>query len=610
MKMFPGAGKIWTLIFSGLIALSILAIHCKRSSDSTSKYKLPEPPASVKMTGPVENQIQAAKREVVKNPTSGNFGQLGTIYHSNAFYKEAKECYLLAINADPDEWIWNYYLGYLCSEMGETEQAVSYFTKAARLNPKSIYVGYYLGETYVKLGNTLQAEEIFNHLIVSADRDSIQQEEIRNNLYPLKVYVQLSLARIYMNTSRLDPAIKILQSVIKDYQDYGPAYRLLSNIYSQQGKDKLSIENSQRANELSQFISPVDPLIAQLAILSRSDEYILKQIDIAAFSGNQEWAKKLLDHALIFMPDNPFLISKSIQFYLLYGFGDDINQKIDKHYSAFSNDFNELAKLATLFNKNGKYGWAIMYYERCKQLKPDDFTILHNLAINYSNAGDVKNTEILIDKLLTIKPEDTEFIADAAFIYIRLGENDKAMLLIERIKKLTPENPVINKLMAEVSLNEGNHQLAYHYYSKFFNKVPNDPEAIQYLGSRYMENKSWDNAIRHFKKALGYFPNNPLYIEKLGSLYYNCPDTRLRDLNQARYYLERAYLSIKSSAEIRISSGKNLAAVYASEKKWDQAISVITTTRIMAIRGKYPDQEIQLLTKTMEEYKTKSVKKI
>jgi tetratricopeptide (TPR) repeat protein len=603
-------GKIKTIIISGLITILILVIHCNRSSDNTSKYNLPKLSADIKLSRPVEIQIQAAEKEVLKHPASGNFGQLGTIYHSNAFYKEAKECYLLAINSDPEKWIWNYYLGYLYSELGETDQAINHLTKAADLNPKAFYAAYYLGELHSKQGNTPKAEEIFSHLVMSAEVDSIQDTEIHNNLYPLKVYAQLSLARLYMNTERLDPAIRILQSVIYSYPDYGPAYRLLSNIYSQQGNDKLSLENNERANELGQFIPLVDPLIARLAILSRSDEYILKQIDIAAFAGNQDWAKKLLDHALIFMPDNPFLISKSIQFYLLYGFGDNIDQKIGIHYSASFNDFNELAKLAALFNKYGKYGWAIMYYERCRQLKPDDFVILHNLAINYANTGDVKNTEILIDKLLVAKPDDTDFIADAATIYIKLGENDKAMSLIGRIEKLTPDNPIINKLMAGVSLNKNEPQLADQYYIKFFRKVPDDLEAIHYLGMRYIEKKSWNDAIRHYKKGLAYFPNNPSFIEKLGSIYYNCPDISLRDITQARYYLERAYLSIKSSAETRISSGKNLAAIYASENKWEKAIQIVTTIRTMAIMRKYPQYEIIQMTKILEEYKIKSKIKI
>lgn len=609
MKKISGARKNWFLIIPVLVPLAFLLVFCTRQPD-TNAVKVPEPKAGTKMSGPVEKQIRTAITEAGKYPTSENFGQLGMIYHSNAFYTEAKECYLLATGADPDEWKWHYFLGYLYSELGETDQAVSCYSKASSLNPGANYASYYLGEAYVKQGNPEQAEKIFIRLASPALTDSKQAEEISNSLYPLTVYTQLSLARLYMTTFRMDLATDILQEIIKEYEDYGPAYRLLANIYAQQGKEKASIENNQRANELCQFIPLVDPLIAQLALLSRSDEYILKQIDIAAFTSNQEWAKKLLDHALVFMPDNPFLISKSIQFYILYGFGDDINRKIDMHYNAFSTDFNELAKLATLFNKNGKYGWAIMYYERCLQLKPDDLTILHNLAINYSNAGDKKNTDICIDRLFMAQPGNNEIIADAAAIYIRMGENDKALPLIRKLEKLTPDNPVIYKLMAGISLNQENHKQADQYYTQFFNRVPDDPETLRYLGLRYLETQSWNKAIGHFKKALEYFPNDALFLEKLGTLYYNCPETKFRDLNQARYYLERAYLSIKSSLEVRISAGKNLAALYASGEKWEKAISVINTTRIMAMRGKYPEAEIRLLTKTMEDYQIQSLNKL
>jgi tetratricopeptide (TPR) repeat protein len=602
------AGKmVMTIVLPA--ALTILMFACKGQSDR-SGIRLPEPPPDVKLSGPVEKQIRTALEETVKNPVAENLGQLGMIYHSNAFYPEARASYLLAAQANPDDWRWHYYLGYLYSELGETDSAVASYKKVTSLNPEASFATYYLSEAYIKLGNTARAEMLLTKLLSSPEQDPNTEESVSSSLYPLAVYVQLSLARLYMNTSRMDSAIMVLQPIIRDYPDYGPAYRLLANIYGQQGKEKLSTENSQRANELCQFIPIVDPRIAQLAILSRSDEYILKQIDLAAFTSNQEWAKKLLDHAMVFMPDNPFLISKSIQFYILYGFGDDINRKIDLHYSAFSDDFNELAKLATLFNKNGKYGWAILYYERCNQLKPDDFTILHNLAINYSNAGDLKVTDSLIRRLSGIRPGDTEFMADAASIYIRMGENGRALPIIRLLEELTPDDPVINRLKAGIALNDKNMQSADDYYLKYLAKVPDDADAIQYLGQRYIETGSWNKAILHYKKALDYHPNNAVFIEKLGSLYYNSPDTRLRDPKKAGYYLERAYLSIKSSVETRITSGRNLAGVYAGEKNWQKAIAVINTTRILASRSRYPEQEIKEMTKTMEDYQIKSMSSI
>ena len=606
MKKYISKKKFWFPVFPGVILIIIIAILFKVFIDNPFRGKLPEPPAYGQLSKFEAEQIRTANKTVRKKPTYINLSQLAKIYHSNAFYKEAKECYLLAASIKPDDWKCYYFLGYLSSELGEAENEINYYKKATELNHGAVYASYYLGEAYVKLGNVDQAEKLFSDLIASKDTDFKPGEEILNNLYPLKVYAQLSLARLFMTTSRIDSAKNILHQLITNYPDYGPAYRLISNIYTQLGNEESSRENNQRANELCQFIPVVDPQLANLALLSRSDEYLLKQIDIAGFSGNQKWAKMLLDHAMRYMSDNAFLISKSIQFYLLYGFGDDINQKVGRHFNAFANDFNELAKFASLFNKNGKYGWAVMYYERCAVLKPGDMTILHNLAINYYNIGYGEKAKNMIEKLLKEQPDTLKTLTDASSLLIKLRDKSKALQVIQKIEKLYNNDPVVIKLRAEIALNENNNPLADNYYLAYFKKVPDDMETIQYLGARYLEEKSWNKAITHFKKALEFYPNNPEFLEKLGLLLFTCPNSELRDLTKAKYYLERAYFSIKSSKESRIMAGKNLAGIYAEEKNWNKAFSIINTTRIMAMAANLPDPEFQEILKTTEEYSRKS----
>jgi len=598
--------KFRLIVLSGIIIVFVILVLSTLFNVNPVAEKLPKPPNYRRLTDPVAKQISRAIIKVKEKPTSDNLGQLAKVYHSNTFYKEAKECYLLAISSNPDEWSWYYYLGYLSSELGETENAVKYFSKAVELNPGALYTTYYLAEALVKQGNTEQAEKLFRDLVASKATDFKPGEEIQNNLYPLKVYAQLSLARLLITSAKRDSGEVILHSLIKDYPEYGPAYRLLANSYSQQGSEDLSTMNNQLANELCQFIPLVDPYIAQLTMLSRSDEYILKQIDLAGFTGNQKWAKKLLEHATLFMPDNPYLISKAIQMYLLYGFGEEINSKIDRHFNAFANDFSELAKFAALFNKNGKYGWALMYYERCSKLKPEDITILHNLGINYCNVGDFAKAKIIIEKLIKLQPESLKTLTDVATLFIRMGEKNQALQMIQKIEKLSPNDAVSTKLKAEIALQEGNSRSADQLYLSFLLKVPDDLEAIRYIGKRLLEEKAWNKAFTHFKKALDYYPNNPEFLEQLGSLFFTCPDTRLKNLGQARYFLERAYNSIKSSNETRISAGKNLAEVYAEDKNWNKAISVINTTRILALKANIPDKEIQAMVKMTMEYMSKS----
>jgi len=129
MKSFLDSGRIWILIIPVFIIMFLLVILLMRTPEKSSGIYLPEPPEGRTISGPVRKQIGIALEEAIEKPTHENIGQLGMIYHSNTFYTEAKECYLNAIQVNPGDWRWYYYLGYLCSELGETENAVTYYKK-------------------------------------------------------------------------------------------------------------------------------------------------------------------------------------------------------------------------------------------------------------------------------------------------------------------------------------------------------------------------------------------------------------------------------------------------------------------------------------------------
>ena len=129
MKRLRHPGKILILTLAGLTALSVVALIIMVSSDRNSNKGLPRPPAGIDLPGPVKNQILTALEEAGKKPSSANLGTLGMVYHSNAFYTEAKKCYTEAIKSDPENWKWYHYNGYLCSELGETEEAIGFFQR-------------------------------------------------------------------------------------------------------------------------------------------------------------------------------------------------------------------------------------------------------------------------------------------------------------------------------------------------------------------------------------------------------------------------------------------------------------------------------------------------
>lgn len=579
-------------IITGVVFTILLGILLKEIFDTPLKVNLPKPPEYSQLPKPMVKQIKTANNAARKKPSSKNLGNLGMVYHSNNFYEKAKESYLLAIGIAPNYWKWYNYLGYLYSELGESGNVIKYLSKVLELNPNESYASYYLGEAYVNNGNNEQAEKIFSKLAFSKDADLQSNGSTRSNLFPLSSYAQFSLARLFMATSRRDRAEEVLLALINDHPDFGPGFRLLSTVYAEQGKKELSKANILRANELIPFTAPLDTLIDHLALISQSAEYLMKQIDITSKS-NPLWAKKLYEHAIITMPNNQYILSKGIMLYLNYGIEENLVQYLNKHLKVFANNFDELERVADLsFNKR-KYKLAAVYLEQCSKFDPQNIDIKSRLSICYWEIGKAKESVSLVEELLKEKPDSLRVLAFAASRFILMKEKSKAMHIIQNMENLSKNNPLIFKLKALNAVIEGNDKLADEYYLIGFKEMPQDKEIIVYLGKRYIEQKLWKKSIDHFKSALVFYPNEPFFLQQLADLYLNCPETKLRDFKQAKYYSERAFYNMKTPLLTWVNAGKNLAEIYGREKNWQKALTIlnraITGARILNI----PDKDIQ-----------------
>ena len=74
----------------------------------------------------------------------------------------------------------------------------------------------------------------------------------------------------------------------------------------------------------------------------------------------------------------------------------------------------------------------------------------------------------------------------------------------------------------------------------------------------------WDKAINLYKRALESNPNDPEILERLGTLLVSCPDTKMRDYQNAREYSERAFIHKNCPAEVIVSAAKSLAEAYSA----------------------------------------------
>lgn len=586
----------------GAICLAISIFILKLILVSPYRTQLPDFPDFQLLSTSLKDQISVAGKKAYQNPTADNLGMLGMVYHSNAYYDQASQCYQLAVKKNIKKWKWSYYLGYLNLELGDSKSAIENYRLIIEENPQITLALYYTGVAFQNLGLNEDAEKAFKKVIdlnsqpVNANSLSI------TNYFPLRTYAMFQLSRIYIKSNQLDNAEQTLKGIIQNQLAFGPAYRLLGNVYAAKGDLALSKKYAVRANDLTIYMPPADTLIDKLSLMSRSENYLLKQIDVALQRLNPKWALELLDGTKQYFPESKFLISKAIKLFLWLGSGDHALPFLDRHIKYFSDDFNEMMEVAELLYDNGFKLQAMNYFFQAKKLKSDDTALQSRLALWLGERGMKDDAVTLINELLKKDPNNTKVLNKGFYLFNALGDKDKAIICLNSLNRLLPANPEVKKMTGMMAEKSSKMKEAVTMYEEAFSGDPEDLSNVKYLSTIYLREKMWGKAIVLYKQALEYHPNDPYLLEEFGRLLVFCPDPKLRNLVEGREYSERAFIRSTSPSETQISAGSSLAGACFELGERQKAYTFMSITVNLARRRNVSKDYLNYLESLLKQY--------
>ena len=546
-------------ILAAATGIIILLAAIKFMADGPYRNQLPAYPDFTTLSKPIQEQVSAAGRNVIFFTTAGTIGKLGMTYHSFSDYERAVKCYQLAIKKNKDAWIWNYYLGYLNLEQGQANAAIASFKEVTKKNPGNYSALYYTGEAYQKLGLKDSAEIMFT-LVINAPDQAREKPSERESFFPLKTYAMFQLSRLYLSDGKPDSAEKVLKVIITDETAFGPAYRSLGVIYKDAGNKYLAGKYTERANDLADYIPPADIEMDKLALLSRSDQYLLKQIEDALRSSNYHWALTLCNQALQYYPDNKELISDAVYENFRQRLDNKALSYLDKHFACFSNDARELMDVTDVLYNHQHYPEAIKYFNQVKKLMPKN----PDLATWLFERGKKDEAIAMMAALLKQNPTDDKILADEIRLLLNIGEDESANEYFARLTKYDPEGAETFRIKGLLAEKKGKVDSAGLAYEAAYKIAPTDLIFTRSLIDFYIRQKNWPQSISHFKAALALFPNEPFLQEGIGRLLISCPETALRNVKEGIEYTERAFINYRSPSDTRLLAGKTLATVYLS----------------------------------------------
>jgi tetratricopeptide (TPR) repeat protein len=268
------------------------------------------------------------------------------------------------------------------------------------------------------MGLNDKAEMAFKKISNLREKNVPANATIRVDYFPLRTYANYQLARIYMNTNRIDLAEKTLNGILKDNVTFGQAYRLLGNIYATRGDIVQSRKLVLRANDLSDYSAPIDTLVDRLSMISRSDQYLLKQIDEAERMVHPEWAMKLVFHAIHVIPENKYVISKAIKLFFKMDAGKQVMPYLKQHLDLFKDDYNEIKEVGDLLYEKGAFPQSLAYYRQADRLKPNEPEIQSSLALAMFNSGQKDESMKYLNDLLEKDNKNIKVLANGVYIML------------------------------------------------------------------------------------------------------------------------------------------------------------------------------------------------
>ncbi len=551
--------KKLVLIAAGLL---LLLLSVKIIIDTPYRKGIPSIKNLNDLSDYQKSQLKKATNRAKAFPSATNIGELGMVYHSGAFYSEAMDCYALAIKKDKSDWIWNYYLGYLKREMGESEEAVAAFSEVISKNPKAYHAFYYMGQSLQDLSRYDEAEKAYRIIVSLQKKENRVPGTFRDDFFPLSVYVKYQLSQLYISNDRLGQAEDMLNEILTTHNSFGSAYRVMGALERLKGDTIAAARNLLKANDMIVFTYPVDTITDRISLISRSENYLLKQIDEAYNTSYTDWARTLINNALRYLPENKYVISKAVRIILSTESGDDALALLEKHQTLFNDEYEELKIVADLLFEKEFYKEAEPYYTRALELRPGESEIMANLVLGLYNQGKNIEAENLLSRQVSESVDDPEVIGNAVYIMLVMDQREKAIDNLRKMRTRFPDHPKMFMLSGLLAQQEEDLVHAGEFFESAFSRKPDDLLTIQSLGDVLMRQSQWKQAISLFRKGIEYFPNEPYILERLGSLLVACPDKSLRNYSEGRDYLERVVTHRNSPTPTMISAGRGLAEAY------------------------------------------------
>ncbi len=389
----------------------------------------------------------------------------------------------------------------------------------------------------------------------------------------------LEVSRRLIREQRNNEAISLLQKSAAQPNPPGSTFALLGLAYIQSGETNLAMEANQQSiqkapdnlagyQNLSTLLIQTGKTNEAVAVLDRathrtnaSPEFLLGTADlllrynrqqILSDDATKEKILRLLDAAAVQNPENPLVLQRIADLYLLNGAperSEPLYEVLLKKYPAIPGLRERLANIYIRSDKNDKAAKLLEEIQKDNPTDPSTYFFLGSIAYE---AKDYDKAAESYETALRLNPDFEPLYYDLAGVQVARKQPEEALQLLDKARNKFKLNFTLEFYtgIAHAELENWPEALAHLTSAELIAKT-SEPHRLNQmfyyqLGSAYERSGNVPDAVKALRKALELSPD---YAEALNYLGYMWAE-RGENLDEARSMLQRAVALEPNNAAI------------------------------------------------------------
>ena len=577
-----------------VLSLTLFVVLISRSLHDPIKNLLPQAPDLSSQNKVFRQKIESEYKNIRKSAYSGasnqqigeSIGNLGKLYHANNFYEHAEQCYQVAIDLNPGNSRWLYYLAMIKQTRGQNDSAVKLLEKMLSSNPGYTPAILKLADLYYKGNQINKAKASYEKCLYLA---------------PFNLYAHMGLARIPMDTSEWEVAQKHLEKAIESNPDFAGLHRMMALVHEHFGRTDQMQKSLDHAEPMTwRFYEAPDPLLDQLVDLCYDAQGLLVYASKLRYRNSPLKTSMLFQRALELDSKNPQVYHVIGDILLRSGFPEKacicfekmlvidpqyndplafnsygmalvmlgkLDQGIKQFIRALELDEKLVETRVNLGNAlcaQGKFDEGLEYTKKAIQLDPNDPRLYFMLGISLAKAGKLNEAAASFEKLEKVIEIDVNSVIGSKMLTEAVLTRDdlkRAVQVYKKLLEISPDDADAHKTLGDLLVTQ---------YKKLLEISPDDADAHKTLGILVTQD-NLDEAIRHYRRALQIKPDYVEALYHLAWLLATRRDTSSFNPEEAvRIALKACTLTNYKSLELM----DTLAVSYAASGEFSKAVTL------------------------------------